>query len=314
MPVINSSGQDADANSLPNKIVKSAVPELVSSTMGENKTKSEENIVAIDNSQISSLHTTISPSNPTTVSTTIIESTAKQIPSTTMSPIVNTVMASSLASDKWVVNGTNNTICIVVQMSVHLNVSYNTVKNKISFKEFDIPDNAVKNATKAYGTCGEFEQTLTLMWPSKNNTNGSMTLHFKKNATQNHYFLQRLLVVLPVIDFPNSTLKNNVTLVHETSNFTTALSDSYRCMRQQTLYFNKNVDNNVTGYLTVSNLQFQAFRTNNSTVFGLAQDCTVDTPDSVPIAVGCILTGLVILVLIAYLCGRQRQTHNYVSM
>lgn len=135
MPVINSSGQDADANSLPNKIVKSAVPELVSSTMGENKTKSEENIVAIDNSQISSLHTTISPSNPTTVSTTIIESTAKQIPSTTMSPIVNTVMASSLASDKWVVNGTNNTICIVVQMSVHLNVSYNTVKNKVGINK-----------------------------------------------------------------------------------------------------------------------------------------------------------------------------------
>lgn len=49
--------------------------------------------------------------------------------------------------------------------------------------------------------------------------------------------------------------------------------------------------------------------------FCLVKDCKLDTPDIVPIAVGCALAGLVIIVLIAYLIGRKRsQARGYLSM
>lgn len=47
----------------------------------------------------------------------------------------------------------------------------------------------------------------------------------------------------------------------------------------------------------------------------LAKDCSFDTPDIVPITVGCALAALVIVVLIAYLVGRRRsQSRGYLSM
>ena len=69
---------------------------------------------------------------------------------------------------------------------------------------FDVPTDNV--TTKASGSCGKLEQTLTLEWASKNITNGSMTLHFIKNVTENDYSLHHLEVVLPPTDFPNTTL------------------------------------------------------------------------------------------------------------
>lgn len=49
--------------------------------------------------------------------------------------------------------------------------------------------------------------------------------------------------------------------------------------------------------------------------FVLAKDCSFDTPDIVPITVGCALAALVVVVLIAYLVGRRRsQSRGYLSM
>lgn len=46
-----------------------------------------------------------------------------------------------------------------------------------------------------------------------------------------------------------------------------------------------------------------------------AEDCAVETQDLVPIAVGCALIVLVVIVLVAYLIGRRRrQAGGYRSM
>lgn len=46
-----------------------------------------------------------------------------------------------------------------------------------------------------------------------------------------------------------------------------------------------------------------------------AVHCTADnTSDVVPIAVGCALAGLVVIVLIAYLVGRRRRSGAYQSV
>lgn len=50
--------------------------------------------------------------------------------------------------------------------------------------------------------------------------------------------------------------------------------------------------------------------------FFTAEDCAPhETPDVVPIAVGCALVVLIIIVLVAYLIGRRRnQARGYLSM
>lgn len=65
--------------------------------------------------------------------------------------------------------------------------------------------------------------------------------------------------------------------------------------------------------LTVSKVQYQAFKKGNSNDFGDASECAADeeTNSIVPIAVGAALAGLVIIVLIAYLIGRKRSRAGY---
>lgn len=53
--------------------------------------------------------------------------------------------------------------------------------------------------------------------------------------------------------------------------FSTGLSNSYRCLKEQSLNLNFKGGNDTVGELKVSNLQFQAFRNDNTTIFGLGR-------------------------------------------
>lgn len=67
----------------------------------------------------------------------------------------------------------------------------------------------------------------------------------------------------------------------------------------------------------IISLSFSLFFETNSILYFTVEDCAPpsDTPDVVPIAVGCALAALVIIVLIAYLIGRRRgQARGYLSM
>ncbi|KAG8034536.1 hypothetical protein G9C98_007612 [Cotesia typhae] len=136
-----------------------------------------------------------------------------------------------------------------------------------------------------------------------------------------------------LITLPNNTMSNatgdcgaNKQFIKISWNSSMALNDSL------TLHFNKNgtkyslhhieaslAPQDLPSYqftvFEVSDLQFQAFRSDNSTAFGFAEDCAFETQDVVPIAVGCALIALVIIVLVAYLVGRRRsQARGYRSM
>lgn len=108
-------------------------------------------------------------------------------------------------------------------------------------------------------------------------------------------------------------------LYHKGSDFNTPLDMSYHCTRVQTLNLTKNDEENGTAiaFAYVSKVQFEAFHTAKGDSFSTAKDCDdhIDTPDIVPIAVGCALAALVVVVLIAYLVGRRRaQARGYLSM
>lgn len=188
-------------------------------------------------------------------------------------------------------------------MATQFNVSY-VNNNETIHRSMDIPSNS--NST---GECGKSEQTLTLLWELNN-----FTLHFVQNETEKHYSLHHLQISLTEKS-PTDKSNKTVTLVHVAPQFDTGLSNSYRCLKEQSLNLTLEGKNETVGQLKVSHLQFQAFRNDNTTVFGLAKDCSFDTPDIVPITVGCALAGLVVVVLIAYLVGRRRnQSRGYLSM
>lgn len=74
--------------------------------------------------------------------------------------------------------------------------------------------------------------------------------------------------------------------------------------------------NETVALVKISHVQLEAFHQHNDASFSTAKDCdAIDTPDIVPIAVGCALAALVVVVLIAYLVGRRRnQNRGYLSM
>lgn len=195
-------------------------------------------------------------------------------------------------------------------MAVQFNASY-TNDNVTIHKAMDVPTTI--NAT---GNCGKLEQNLTLSWESQDKTvNDSFTIHFVKNETEKYYSLHHFEISLAAKEFPNNKSNKTVTLVHVAPQFKTGLSNSYRCIKEQQLDLTLQGTNETAGLLKVTKLQFQAFRGDNTTIFGLAKDCSFDTPDIVPITVGCALAGLVVIVLIAYLVGRRRsQARGYLSM
>lgn len=92
---------------------------------------------------------------------------------------------------------------------------------------------------------------------------------------------------------------------------------SYHCNRPQVLNLTaSDTDKTQLGRAEISHLQLEAFHHKDNKEFSTAQDCDArDTPDIVPIAVGCALAALIVVVLIAYLIGRRRsQARGYLSM
>lgn len=210
---------------------------------------------------------------------------------------------------KWVVTGVNNTVCILAKMNITLKVPYNTTDNKPDVRQFELnPYN-----TNSSGNCSVDNSTQVLIVMRENIT---VTFVFVANSTAKNYDLGIVNVTLILNNYtlPNATLKENLTLVHTAREFTTPTKMSYTCSNPDPLLMNST---QVTkAQLFLSNVNIEAFGTKQDRNFSEAMDCnTFETPDIVPIAVGCALAALVIVVLISYLVGRRRsQARGYLSM
>lgn len=166
------------------------------------------------------------------------------------------------------------------------------------------------NSTEATGLCTNTSQSLILKW--KDN---SVEIDFKLGEDKN-FFVSLITLNLTAGNLPNYsgnetvlTYKDNATL------FKTPVEMSYKCDKVQDVNMTA-VSGNSSAILLISHTQLQAYREKKDNVFGAAHDCeSFDTPDIVPIAVGCALALLVLIVLAAYLIGRRRsQNRGYLSM
>lgn len=216
----------------------------------------------------------------------------------------------------WVVNDTQaNATCIVVQFAAQINVTYSKKDAESSTGEYVyVIVNVPANAT-ATGNCSD-DQSLTLTWLSPNATvNNTLTILYHKNDTTKNYGVKSLNITLAPELFADRPAVP-IELYHG-SEWQTPLATSYRCKAPTQMNMSSDsAPGNVLGTLTLSRLQEEAFRTIPGSGFSAARECgSGDVPDAVPIAVGCALGGLVVVVLVAYLVGRRRSAaRGYLSM
>ncbi|KAI4477267.1 hypothetical protein M0804_012857 [Polistes exclamans] len=275
---------------------------LVDQSTPKNIENDSKKIIEDSNTDNNTKNAVVISTTPKSETTTTIKTTTTTI-ATTSTTAAPPVPLPTPKPGKWLLNESNIT-CIIVSMAVQFNVSdYSDKNNQTKYKVFNLPDST--NETKVSGSCGKLEQSIILQWNGTVNVTNTFTLHFSKNETTKQYHFHHLEL--------NVTEGNQTSMfVHNATLFSTGLSNSYRCLKEQNFTFDSNT---TKGYLLMSDLQFQAFKTDQNVNFGEVKDCKLDTPDIVPIAVGCALAVLVIIVLIAYLIGRKRsQSRGYLSM
>lgn len=145
-----------------------------------------------------------------------------------------------------------------------------------------------------------------------------MVMQFDKNTTTLKYSMTMLkfLINPDTANFPDADSKS-IELYYKNAAFETPLDMSYHCGRSQTLNLTGSTSLDTVGHVVLTQVQLESFRGKKSNdQYSTAKDCdAIDTPDIVPIAVGCALAALVVIVLIAYLVGRRRaQARGYLSM
>jgi len=249
---------------------------------------------------------TTSSTTPSTTSSTAAPITSTPAPSPTPAPVPPKPVDPTPGT--WNVSYSDNVTCIVMHMAIQLEIPYMTKNNETQHAFLNIPFNATSS-----GDCGE-QQMMELQW--NNDTN---FIRFEFSNLNQTYDLKLIYanITPDLISFPN--IKNISTLFslqykHDT--FNTTQKKSYKCDKVQTLNMTNENSNNTAGFLHVSKVQLQAYINSTSTTFAAAEDCEpFTTADIVPIAAGCALIVLIIIVVVGYLIGRRRnQARGYLSM
>jgi len=185
-----------------------------------------------------------------------------------------------------------------------------------------MPSNATSNGSCLYPD--ENHQAITIRWAADRNPEdfNSITVTFERNqsrvedvhgdAAASQYFVSHLeMHIIPdSLHFPNITSYSKIDADSKIVNlYTTNVNNSYRCNSEDDVRLMVSGSTSQTALVRLTHVQMEAFRNLSNDKFNVASDCSADdilTSDIVPIAVGCALAALVVVVLIAYLIGRRR--------
>ncbi|XP_017095840.1 lysosome-associated membrane glycoprotein 1 [Drosophila bipectinata] len=257
--------------------------------------------------------TTTTTSKPPTPDTTTTTTTSTPAPKTTTTPapVPTTTHAPQPYPEPSV--GTWNATCILLKMAAQFNFTYETKDGNYSHGLLNVPS----NATIGDHVCdSKTIQSIELTWGS-NTSVESITLQFTKR--NDSVVMSQILIhfTVPVDDYPDAKEGQTIQLFHNsTGEFKTPENMSYHCTRAQKLNMTETVDSQKEiGWIRVSQVQVEAFLSEKANGFSTVHDCdSSETSDVVPIAVGIALAGLILVVLISYLCARRRSTsRGYMS-
>lgn len=223
---------------------------------------------------------------------------------TTQAPPMSTTVAPPVlppaTSNTYVLKDNSNRTCLMMTATLQLKVAYPTTQGK--YETAVVPLSNDTRVDPARSTCNgtRQEQVLTLAFGSRSN----LTMTFTKNGTVYVSGIS-VSIVKDSAHFPDAAAPETVVTASNQSLELYSVSPnlSYRCTVDSPVY----VGSNVT--VDVVSVRLQAFvnNTGNPDEYGAPVECsTEDISNIVPIAVGSALALLVVVVLIAYLVGRQR--------
>ncbi|XP_035212251.1 lysosome-associated membrane glycoprotein 1-like [Stegodyphus dumicola] len=213
-------------------------------------------------------HTTTA--EPTT--TTDVPITTSNVPSTTKSP------EPSAQEGSWNVTE-GNTTCIRADLKIRFKIPLASDYSYIVLSP---------NASSAQSDCNfsNVSQTLVLSEPSY-----TFTMIFRNDSKNIYVENITLEYTVPETGF----------VYNDSKLFSVKAGNSYLCSSTEDVPLM-----NVT--MEVYHIHIQAFGIQKNGEFSTAEECDSDykVSDVVPIAVGCALAALIVVVLIAYLVGRRR--------
>ncbi|KFM69263.1 Lysosome-associated membrane glycoprotein 1, partial [Stegodyphus mimosarum] len=228
--------------------------------------------------------TTPPTTSPTTTeaphSTTAEPTTTTDVPITTTSNVPSTTKSPEPSAQEGSWNVTEgNTTCIKADLKIRFKIPLASDYSYIVLSP---------NASSAQSDCNfsNVSQTLVLSEPSY-----TFTMIFRNDSKNIYVENITLEYTVPETGF----------VYNDSKLFSVKAGNSYLCSSTENVPLM-----NVT--MEVYHIHIQAFGIQENGEFSTAEECDSDykVSDVVPIAVGCALAALIVIVLIAYLVGRRR--------
>ncbi|XP_066972603.1 macrosialin-like [Macrobrachium rosenbergii] len=257
-------------------------------------------------------NTTTEEHNTTTASSTTVETT------TTTTPVPEGYYYVTDNSTK------NKTYCIIFVGSFNYSITYkaNSTKGKTSNVTVSLTSPKHPQAgAKVTGSCGK-TQFLSFNWASGKR---NITMDFSKSKDGKTWSLGFVTanILMDPKTFPDAVdINKTLTIVayFDLNPSDIPVNSSYSCISSvQNYNVTGSINRNTSYDLEISatlnqDFQMEAYNLKQQGNFTTAIDCTKRTPTIVPIIVGCVLAGMVLVVLIIYLVGRRRRGSSYDSI
>ncbi|KAK4318729.1 hypothetical protein Pmani_010301 [Petrolisthes manimaculis] len=268
---------------------------------------------------------TTTTETPDTTTTETPDTTTETPDTTTDTPTTSTTeVPTTSAPDKNIkYNVTDKYVtCVMIDGSISFSVNYTLVNNETKVVTVEVPT----YGGDVNGSCSDDgTQWIEVSWGTVGTSN--IRLSFEKSSDNSTWSLKDSTASLYMDSktFVNASKKvagKNLDLImyFELNPSDVPVNHSYNCIASLST---KNVSATIDGTeykqpvtSAMSKTQMQAYNgIPNEPDFVANIHCDADaTSDIVPIAVGCALAGLVVIVLIAYLVGRRRRSGAYQSV
>ncbi|CAL1262306.1 unnamed protein product [Larinioides sclopetarius] len=241
---------------------------------------------------VSQEETSEPPTTTSTISTTLVDTTAvtpettakptiptTEPPSTTTVPTTTTPKPPLPEVGTWNITDGNVT-CIRAELQIGFNINLGEEKISLALSP---------NASAAGSDCNGSNGTQVLALTGKNY---GLTFIFAKDSS--NVYVEHLVLTY-------GTSRGEEVFYNSSKLFQVKVGNSYQCKTEDAILMG-----NTT--MEIYHIHIQAFGTAEENGFNTAEECELDDKvnDIIPIAVACALAALIIVVLIAYLVGRRR--------
>ncbi|XP_018008561.1 lysosome-associated membrane glycoprotein 1 [Hyalella azteca] len=270
----------------------------------------------------STTSTSSTTSAPTTSTSTTPATSTTTIPASTTSSPVTT--PAPVNDDQFYRVTEDNVTCIMFSGDVKFTVTYPQAGGKVNTTTVKVPkaNDKTRPATSS-GSCNGSEQYLLVEWGATNK-NSNFRLTFNSTGLKWELVHTEANIYMDEATFVNaSDIGQELTVMGEFPGLSYVAVDTNSSLTCRALTESSNftgqVLNSSSKFVVAASavgVEMQAYNSvPNTTNLQQGSRCEMDiTSDLVPIAVGCALAGLVLLVLISYLVGRRRRSAAYQSV